>query len=68
MVKKSKKTFRVIGDKSTEGWFAYVKDNDTIYDEVWTTNSTPVEPLVVVEDSNGTVFKRGNRLYRTVSG
>ena len=57
--KEIKKTFRVIGDKSTEGWFAYVKDNDTIYDEVWTTNSTPVEPLVVVEDSNGTVFKEG---------
>lgn len=57
--KEIKKTFRVIGDKSTEGWFAYVKDNDTIYDEVWTTNSTPVEPLVVVKDSNGTVFKEG---------
>ena len=57
--KEIKKTLRVIGDKSTEGWFAYVKDNDTIYDEVWTTNSTPVEPLVVVEDSNGTVFKEG---------
>ena len=57
--KEIKKTFQVIGDKSTEGWFAYVKGNDTIYDEVWTTNSTPVEPLVVVKDSNGTVFKEG---------
>lgn len=53
--KEIKKTFRVIGDKSTEGWYVLVNDGE----RVWVTDSTPVEPIVVVRDSNGTVFKEG---------
>ena len=53
--KEIKKTFRVIGDKSTEDWYVLVND-DT---RVWVTDSTPVKPIVVVRDSKGTVFKEG---------
>ena len=49
------KSFQVIGDKSTEDWYVLVNDGD----RVWVTDSTPVEPIVVVRDSNGTVFKEG---------
>lgn len=50
-----KKTFQVIGDKSTEDWYVLVNDGD----RVWVTDSTPVKPIVVVRDSKGTVFKEG---------
>lgn len=53
--KEFKKTFRVIGDKSSEDWYVLVNDGE----RVWVTDSTPVEPIVVVRDSNGTVFKEG---------
>lgn len=53
--KEIKKTFQVIGDKSTEDWYVLVNDGE----RVWVTDSTPVEPIVVVRDSNGTVFKEG---------
>lgn len=53
--KEFKKTFQVIGDKSTEDWYVLVND-DT---RVWVTDSTPVKPIVVVRDSKGTVFKEG---------
>lgn len=53
--KEIKKTFQVIGDKSTEDWYVLVND-DT---RVWVTDSTPVKPIVVVRDSKGTVFKEG---------
>lgn len=53
--KEFKKTFQVIGDKSTEDWYVLVNDGE----RVWVTDSTPVEPIVVVRDSNGTVFKEG---------
>ena len=53
--KEIKKTFRVIGDKSSEDWYVLVNDGE----RVWVTDSTPVEPIVVVRDSNGTVFKEG---------
>lgn len=49
------KSFQVIGDKSTKGWYVLVNDGE----RVWVTDSTPVEPIVVVRDSNGTVFKEG---------
>ena len=51
--KEIKKTFQVIGDKSTEDWYVLVNDGD----RVWVTDSTPVKPIVVVRDSKGTVFK-----------
>ncbi|MFR1951561.1 MAG: leucine-rich repeat protein [Lachnospiraceae bacterium] len=53
--KEIKKTFQVIGDKSTEDWYVLVNDGD----RVWVTDSTPVKPIVVVRDSKGTVFKEG---------
>lgn len=53
--KEIKKTFQVIGDKSSEDWYVLVNDGE----RVWVTDSTPVEPIVVVRDSNGTVFKEG---------
>ena len=53
--KEFKKTFQVIGDKSSEDWYVLVNDGE----RVWVTDSTPVEPIVVVRDSNGTVFKEG---------
>ena len=53
--KEFKKTFQVIGDKSTEDWYVLVNDGD----RVWVTDSTPVKPIVVVRDSKGTVFKEG---------
>lgn len=53
--KEFKKTFRVIGDKSSEDWYVLVNDGD----RVWVTDSTPVKPIVVVRDSKGTVFKEG---------
>ena len=53
--KEIKKTFQVIGDKSTEDWYVLVNDGD----RVWVTDSTPVKPIVVVRDSKGTVFKQG---------
>ena len=53
--KEIKKTFQVIGDKSTEDWYVLVND-DT---RVWVTDSAPVKPIVVVRDSKGTVFKEG---------
>ena len=49
------KSFQVIGDKSTKGWYVLVNDGE----RVWVTDSTQVEPIVVVRDSNGTVFKEG---------
>ena len=53
--KEIKKTFQVIGDKSSEDWYVLVNDGD----RVWVTDSTPVKPIVVVRDSKGTVFKEG---------
>ena len=52
--KEIKKTFRVIGDKSTEYWYAIVDDDD----RVWVTDSTPVEPKVEVRDSNSNAVLR----------
>lgn len=52
--KEIKKTFHVIGDKSTEYWYAIVDDDD----RVWVTDSTPVEPKVEVRDSNSNAVLR----------
>lgn len=52
--KEIKKTFQVIGDKSTEYWYAIVDDDD----RVWVTDSTPVEPKVEVRDSNSNAVLR----------
>ena len=52
--KEFKKTFQVIGDKSTEYWYAIVDDDD----RVWVTDSTPVEPKVEVRDSNSNAVLR----------
>lgn len=52
--KEIKKTFPVIGDKSTEYWYAIVDDDD----RVWVTDSTPVEPKVEVRDSNSNAVLR----------
>ena len=52
--KEIKKTFQVIGDKSTEYWYAIVDDDD----RVWVTDSTSVEPKVEVRDSNSNAVLR----------
>ena len=52
--KEIKKTFQVIGDKSTEYWYAIVDDDD----RVWVTDSAPVEPKVEVRDSNSNAVLR----------
>ena len=52
--KEIKKTFQIIGDKSTEYWYAIVDDDD----RVWVTDSTPVEPKVEVRDSNSNAVLR----------
>ena len=52
--KEIKKTFHVIGDKSTEYWYAIVDDDD----RVWVTDSTSVEPKVEVRDSNSNAVLR----------
>ena len=52
--KEIKKTFLVIGDKSTEYWYAIVDDDD----RVWVTDSAPVEPKVEVRDSNSNAVLR----------
>ena len=52
--KEIKKTFQVIGDKSTEYWYVIVDDDD----RVWVTDSTSVEPKVEVRDSNSNAVLR----------
>ena len=52
--KEIKKTFQVIGDKSTEYWYAIVDDDD----RVWVTDSASVEPKVEVRDSNSNAVLR----------
>lgn len=52
--KEIKKTFQVIGNKSTEYWYAIVDDDD----RVWVTDSAPVEPKVEVRDSNSNAVLR----------
>ena len=52
--KEIKKTFQVIGDKSSEDWYVLVNDGD----RVWVTDSAPVEPKVEVRDSNSNAVLR----------
>lgn len=52
--KEIKKTFQVIGDKSTKGWYVIVNDDE----DVLVKDSTPVEPKVVVKCGD-TVLRAG---------
>lgn len=47
------KSFQVIGDKSTEDWTVVVNNEE----RVWVTDSTVVEPVVVVKKSGGTILE-----------
>lgn len=47
------KSFQVIGDKSTEDWTVVVNNEE----RVWVTDSTVVEPVVVVKNSGGTILE-----------